>query len=329
MKKFASLVYYIGLFALTMFSARALNYNQNITAIFGSGNPDTGWTTDTQAGVTVALRAKNREDGNTLNVNGVYNEPVGLQAPNNNRARWNWEFSISTTSGVLADYDWYVGVDSDETGCSVYSILPVLTTWNDNSYGDASTLNGQGQEGLASAFPNSTVAQQSQNLVFAGGNPLLDATYSYTLYAVMKNAGSDGVKIASTTITVVVGAGGTPCPDDDGDGVPNDIDQCPCSGLGTLVDVNGSQPGTTTIVNTLDSATGCTLQDQVNKIIAQVKAGQDNNGEYQKLIVAWAKDLYDRDLITRKQYQELVVGAAKAKWPVSGGGCGGGGPGPV
>jgi hypothetical protein len=42
MKKFASLVYYIGLFALTMFSARALNYNQNITAIFGSGNPDTG-----------------------------------------------------------------------------------------------------------------------------------------------------------------------------------------------------------------------------------------------------------------------------------------------
>ena len=59
-------------------SVQALEYNQDITAIFGSGNPDQGWTTFTQDSIQLGLRAKNRTDGTTPNDGaGTYSFPVG------------------------------------------------------------------------------------------------------------------------------------------------------------------------------------------------------------------------------------------------------------
>lgn len=215
---------------LLMISAVAysatITYNDTQTAIFGSGNPDTGWTTSQSDEVELSLRGKNRITGSTANINGVYTYDTGTVPPANNRAKWNWEWNIEVktptgptpffTSPTLGDYDYFLGIDTDSNsgpGGVNYVFVDPLTFWSDNSYGDSSTPNGAGLEGLFSAFPSATIAQQSQNLVFAGGNPDLNATYDYTLFAVPSGEGITGNKIAQTTIQVVVGQGGKSVPE--------------------------------------------------------------------------------------------------------------------
>ncbi len=206
------------LLALTLISAltatawAAVVYNQNITAIFGSGNPNTGWTADTSNGITLALRAKSRLNGSTSNVNGTYTYATAPLP----RGEWNYEFSINSGSDPLATYDYYISTDGDPTQCINYSTVNPLTHWNDNSYGNSGTANGQGVEGPVALAATNTVAQNSQNITFgdypAGPQVLMpNATYSYELYAVEKGAGPTGDRIASVGITVVVGAGGAPC----------------------------------------------------------------------------------------------------------------------
>jgi len=210
------------LLALTLISAFTLSawaavvYNQNITAIFGSGNPDTGWTADTSNGIQLALRAKNRVTASTANVNGTYTFATA-PAP---RGLWNYEFSInSDVAGVdpLVTYDFYISTDGDPSQCINYTTVDPLTHWSDNSFGTNSTANGQGTEGHAAGFvATNNIAQNSQNITFgdypAGPQVLMpNATYSYELYAVEKGAGPTGDRLASVGITVVVGAGGAPC----------------------------------------------------------------------------------------------------------------------
>ncbi|MBC8096679.1 MAG: VPDSG-CTERM sorting domain-containing protein [Akkermansiaceae bacterium] len=197
------------------------SYNQNITAIFGGGNPNTGWATDTGSGITLGLRGKNRHPAtSTANVNGVYSFATGLIPPNNNRAVWNWEFSINSGTALLPAYDYYVGIDLDPSQGISYTYVNALTYWTDNSFGTAATLNGQGAEAAPNNAANSaalaaanSIAQQSQNLVFVGGNPLLDATYNYELFAVASGAGANGTRLTDVGITVVVGNGGSRVPD--------------------------------------------------------------------------------------------------------------------
>src|SRR5688500_4035869 len=95
MKKILTLLFVS--FGLCTQVAFALSFDETITAIFGSGNPNTGWTTEQNAdGITLALRGKHRVTADTTNVEGTYSFPTGLQEPNNNRALWNWEFSINS-----------------------------------------------------------------------------------------------------------------------------------------------------------------------------------------------------------------------------------------
>lgn len=218
------------LLALTLISAVSLSawaavvYNQNITAIFGSGNPNTGWTADTSNGIQLALRGKSRVDGSTTNVQGVYTFPVGAPL----RGAWNYEFSInSDVAGVdpLTTYDFYLSADGDPSGCIQYTTVNPLTHWNDNSYGNNTTANGAGVEGTAAALAGTNnIAQNSQNITFGdypgGPRPLADATYNYELYAVEKGAGPNGERLASVGITIIAGNGGLPC------NTPATADQC-------------------------------------------------------------------------------------------------------
>lgn len=189
----------------------AIDYNDNVTAIFGSGNPDTGWTTSSGGGIGVSLRAKNRVTGSTANINGVYTYNTGTVPPG--RAEWNWEWSINSAS-PLSDFDYVLGIDTDPSQGINYFYVNPLTFWSDNSYGNHGTGNGAGLEGPYTAFPDASVAQNSQNLVFVGGDPNLDATYNYILSAVQKGGPlptlSDAVPLPTTSITVVVGKGGDP-----------------------------------------------------------------------------------------------------------------------
>lgn len=207
--------------ALAQSSWGALSYDQNITAIFGSGNPDTGWTTDSGSGITLGLRAKGYDTADTSNVNGTYSFATGF-APSHpaTRAAWNWEFSINSGTALLPTYDYFVGIDTDPSAGISYGIVNPFTKWTDNSYGDSSTANGAGVEASPDTQANSdilaaanSIAQQSQNLVFAGGNPLVDGTYNYEIYAVEKGAGANGTRLADSSITVVVGRGGSSVPD--------------------------------------------------------------------------------------------------------------------
>lgn len=207
--------------AIAQTSRASLSYDQNITAIFGGGNPDSGWTTDSGSGITLGLRAKGYDSGDTSNVNGTYSFATGF-APSHptTRATWNWEFSINSGTALLPTYDYFVGIDTDPSAGISYNIVDPFTYWTDNSYGDSSTANGAGIEASPNTQANSDIlaaanhiAQQSQNLVFAGGDPTVDGTYNYELYAVAKGTGVNGTRLADSTITVVVGRGGASVPD--------------------------------------------------------------------------------------------------------------------
>lgn len=286
-----------GIFCASLLMAAtvyAFGFNQNIVAIFGAGNPNTGWTTDTAAGgVVVALRAKNRLDASTTNVSGVYSFPTGVQPPNNNRAVWNWEFSIDSGDAFLNAYDFYVAVDMDHSQATSYTTVNALTNWIDNSYGTSTTLNGAGLEGTAAMYAStSTIAQQSQNLVFAGGNPLLDATYNYQLFAVASGAGPEGTRLATTAITVIVGDGGPAFLDDDGDNVPNGDDLCPATAPGDAVNVNG-----------------CSIQELVNKCAIE---NSSDHGEYVSCVVELANKFFKAGTINQSERKYLINTAARS-----------------
>src|SRR5687768_13908422 len=137
--------------AAAMSSWAAVAYDQNIIAIFGSGNPDTGWTTDTDNGIVLALRGKDRVTGSTANNSGVYGPYATgvVGSPPSVRATWNWEFSINSGQVNLSTYDYYVGIDTDRSQCINYTVVDAMTNWIDNSYGNNATANGQGVEGTS------------------------------------------------------------------------------------------------------------------------------------------------------------------------------------
>lgn len=204
--------------------------------IFGSGNADGSWTTSQGGGVEVALRAKVRlpTPSNTFNSNGdgTYNhDPIG-----GTRAKWNFEWSVNTdllgTSGFfLNDLTYVLGLDSDPTQGTDFtsaSFDPINVPWADHSIGTNGTANGGGTEApksTPSGDPPSPADEAAYAALLGGNNiaqnswtmhwflppgtfdPSIDATYTLFLTAL------DGsTELATTTIDVIVGAGGAPAP---------------------------------------------------------------------------------------------------------------------
>jgi hypothetical protein len=201
-------------------------YDVPITAIFGSGNPDGGWTVNTAGEIQLGLRAKGRNDSSYANATpndaaGTYTFATfgGVRGP------FNYEFSIN--SGVnafplpLVSYSFFLAVDNDPSAGTSYTVVNPLGHWGDNSFGNNSTANGAGVEpanvGEFVTFPTIyNIAQNSQNITFGdypGGGIAqpgpADATYSYELFAVALGGSSTDARLASVGITVVVGQGGS------------------------------------------------------------------------------------------------------------------------
>ena len=195
---------------------QADTFNQTITAIYGSGNPDTGWVADSGNGITLGLRGKNRDTGATPNVAGIYTFATGLSA-SGTKARWNYEFSIDSGTPTLSTYDYFLGIDTDPSAGISYTYVDPFAAFNDNSFGNSGTGNGLGFEGSAagnSLLANSNfIVQNSQNIVFLGLSPFLNATYNYDLFAVAKGEGVGGAHLADVAMTVVVGSGGAAVPE--------------------------------------------------------------------------------------------------------------------
>ena len=247
MKKNLAAIAVLGITTMSLWAV--VTYNTNIVAIYGSGNPSTGWTADTSNGIQLALRAKLRSGGAnaTTNSMGTYSYAT---APSP-RGLWNYEFSINSDvangTNPLSLYDFYLAVDGNPSQCVSYTTVDPLMHWNDNSYGNNSTASGQGVEGSFALGATNNVAQGSQNITFGdypGGAQALtpNATYNYELYAVNKGAGPNGARLASIGITVVVGAGGAAC-DSDSDGIADANDNCPATANADQADLDGDGEG--------------------------------------------------------------------------------------
>ena len=101
---------------------------------------------------------------------------------------------------------------------------------------------------------------------------------------------------------------GEPFQDLDNDNVPDSQDECLSSDLRAKVDVNGLQPGVTSIDNTVDQ-NGCSIQDLINNCANSAK----NHGQYVSCVVHLANDLAKDGTITKSQRKELKTGAAHSK----------------
>lgn len=168
----------------------------------GTGNPNGGFTVDTENGVEVGLRAKLRQSPSVIDSpSNVYLVPAGPQPSSPTHAAWNYEFSINLSGAGLTLNDIAAKTTltiTDLTTSATATVNP-LTYWGDNSgYGTS----GKDQPAVGTDFG----VQNSENAAFldfplAGSyNEFAPDTYQFTLN-VVNNAGAT---LASDTIDVSV-----------------------------------------------------------------------------------------------------------------------------
>lgn len=191
-----------------------------ITSIFGGGVTNQGWTANPGSAddVVLALRARLRypAPSNTVNWDGTdtytYNTGAHSQYGFNNLAEWNIDFSMNAGDGnVISDYTYVLGLDTNSGLGVSHTLLDPFATWTDNSFGDPTTTMGNGVDATGAAnqaalMDEWQIAQNSQNMgwIFPTFDPTVNGTYSLYLAAY---AGTQ--EVARTSITVIVGDGGT------------------------------------------------------------------------------------------------------------------------
>lgn len=213
-------------------AAAPLQFDQNVTAIiFGTGNPNGGFTTDRDNNVELGLRAKVRF-GPTFGSNGdgTYNQATGstISPTLGPLALWNFEWSINsdlsgTSNRKLNALTYVLSMDFDAgLGTNFRSFDPIMgVACGDHSFGsstsdetnDSRTLctggvgNASQQAAYAGFRSTLNLVQNSWNLGFFDDanftfDPSADGQYTFRLQAF------DGQReLASTTIDVIVGNG--------------------------------------------------------------------------------------------------------------------------
>jgi len=243
-------------------ASAALVHNQNVmnNVIMGSGIANGGFTTNTSAtgSIQVGLRARERHDLATdlptnifgSNNNGTFNqnagEPTGFGGANENRARWNFDWSINTGGFLLNAFTYRLGIDFDAgfgTNFLMFNPINGSTTCADHSFGNSSTLQSQGAEvpgnpgapvGASKCRPANSLADTAAYATFLGDqtinlvqnswnmdffetgtstgafpfNPTANGNYSIFLEVI----GADGL-LARSDITVIVGTGANAVPE--------------------------------------------------------------------------------------------------------------------
>lgn len=219
-------------------SASAAMFDQNITpdVIFGDGNANGGWTTETAADLELGLRAKVRFNDmnlpeNTFNSNGdgSYTFLAGLPptgfgfAPgSSSTAVWNFEWSINsdvagTAGRFLDDLTYELQIDFDPSaGTNFQSFDPInlpAPASADHAIGTNTTANGDGtsvsnspvdRPAYLALIGANNVAQNSWNMEFfdnAGGGFPFDGSQVGT-YTIRLSA-SDVTGVLATTEILV------------------------------------------------------------------------------------------------------------------------------
>ena len=194
-------------------AANAVLFDQNITpdVIFGSGNPNGGWTVMTVDNVEVGLRAKVRFlPIFNSNGDGTYTHDAGFST--GTAATWNYEFAVnlnadgtSTPARTFSNYAVSLSIDTDPTAGVSFVTFNPLAIFNDNAYGDNSTANGAGDETAATnGSPDPFfVVQGSQNIGFGAFlDASIPATWDFALTVVNNATGST----SATSMVVNVNA---------------------------------------------------------------------------------------------------------------------------
>jgi hypothetical protein len=169
----------------------------------GTGNPNGGFTVDSENGIELGLRAKIRFSPNVIDSsNNTYTVPVGADPAHSPRAFWNYEFSIDLQplgvgSRTLADITAALKITDITTGAT--NTVNPLTYWNDDT--------GFATAGIKTVPETATEwgAQNSENPQF-GDFPLnskeafdINAARSYQFDLTVSQR---GVQLASDTIIV-------------------------------------------------------------------------------------------------------------------------------
>ncbi len=201
--------------------SEAVLYDQNVTpdVIFGSGNGNGYFVTDTANNIEVGLRAKvpyagvyNSDGAGTYNMSSGPHPKWGDPG-----AAWNFEFSVNvnqdgTGNSGLADFDITLSIDMDPgLGQSWISFNP-FTTFTDNALGDNSTPNGGGDDSATANanYGNYSVGQNSMNIgwLTLPFDNMAPGTYDFQL-----SVSHSVPPLAQTYMTVVVDGGGAPVPE--------------------------------------------------------------------------------------------------------------------
>lgn len=226
--------------AAASFGAHADLFDQNVTpgVIFGSGNANGGYTTDTGNGVELGLRGKLRHSSpsgapqNVFNSNGdgTYSFAAGV-APTQAfpTAVWSFEWSINTNvTGAqggpsLNDYTYMLGLDTDASQGTNYVMFDLINAVNpgngivcwDHSTGTNATTAANDQiascgaataaADYAALLANNSVAQNSwkPHWYIPGFDPTVDGTYNIFL-----SAANTAGEVTRTDIQIIVGQGG-------------------------------------------------------------------------------------------------------------------------
>ena len=222
--------------AVTSFGAQAaLVYDASVTnnVIMGTGILNGGFTVNTAGGVEVGLRARERYDMATnsptnvtgSNGDGTYNqnagEPPGFGGAGQNRARWNFDWSINTGTANVGSYTYRLGIDFDAgVGTNFQVFDPITLACADHSFGNNGTAQSAGTEvaaclnaGDAAAYAalvaGNNLVQNSWNMDFFDDatftfDPTANGNYSIFLEAISANGA-----VSRSDITVIVGTGAT------------------------------------------------------------------------------------------------------------------------
>ena len=196
-------------------ASAAISFDQNVTAIFGSGNGNSSWTVDKANGIELGLRAKQRFPAANIfgsNGDGTYNQVAGNNG--SGRALWNFEWHINSGAGnALNSLTYLLKIDTDPSAGINYttSFDPINPVNNpagfwDHSIGNNTTANGAGTEANSIASYASLIADSNNNIAqnswYIGWyatpfNPNALGSYNFRLEAY-----SGANLLAATEITV-------------------------------------------------------------------------------------------------------------------------------
>jgi hypothetical protein len=186
----------IAILALSALPASAGNitFDQNLPSpgwFDGSGNPNGGFTLDSENGIVLGLRIKERQNPNVIDTpTDIYTVPTGPEPGSPTHAYWNYEFAIfdpNLLTDTLSLTITYV------TGGQTATVNPE-TYWNDDS--------GVGPGGQTTGLvAGDTAAENSENPIFSDFP--LAAIYNENTPGVyefeLKDVSSNGALLADVT----------------------------------------------------------------------------------------------------------------------------------